>query len=82
MKPRNISYILASMLALFTATKWRGLAYWQKFAFVAVLYCVVGVWLFRIGYFMVWVIGLVLLIALPFIYVIGDFFKLWSKKKN
>ena len=72
MKPRNLSYILAGMLALFTATKWRGLAYWQKFMFVAVLYCVVGVWAYYGGkeWLMLWAYSLLVFIVFSVYFLI------------
>ena len=79
MKPRNISYILASMLALFTATKWKGLAYWQKFTFVAIIYMALGVWAYGSQFWlMAWLMGIVLAVFGGFIFIVGDIFNLWK----
>ena len=82
MKPNKITPFLFIPLLAFFATKWKGMSYNQRFLIGFVLYGVLGVWLFRAGYFLAWLIGLILLIVIPFIYIIGDLFNLWSKKKN
>lgn len=81
MKPRNLSYILASILALFTVTKWKGLAYWQKFMFVAVLYLALGAWAYNSQFWlMAWLLGIVIAIAGGIIFIVWDLFNLWKKE--
>lgn len=81
MKPRNLSYILASILGLFTASKWKGLAFWQKCLFVAVLYMALGVWAYGSQFWMIaWLLGIVLAIAGGVIFIVWDLFNLWKKE--
>lgn len=81
MKQRNLSYILASTLALFTASKWKGLAYWQKFTFVAVLYMALGAWAYGSQFWMMaWLLGIVLAVFVGIIFIVGDLFNLWKKE--
>ena len=80
MKAKIATFLLASTLVLFVISKWKGLAYWQKFAFVAVIYLALGVWAYDSQFWlMAWLMGGILAIVGGFIFIVGDLFNLWRK---
>jgi len=84
MNRAKLPLILLATAATFFASQWRGMPFRQRFTIACALFGIGGVKAFEYGGYwpLAWVIGIVLAVFGPGVYLIGKPFGIWGKKKN